>query len=92
MIVHHSAAECTVLYSGAAHAINGAQAGVPVLHDVFPRAESCGDILCEVLPSGTIVMTNFLSARAPKDFLVSQIVQEAGRQNVPLSEVERKMF
>jgi hypothetical protein len=37
-------------------------------------------------------MTTFLSARTAKDFLVSLIVQEARHQNVPLSEVERKML
>jgi hypothetical protein len=37
-------------------------------------------------------MTAFHSAREAKDFLVSQIAQQAERENVPLSEVERKML
>jgi len=37
-------------------------------------------------------MTAFLGARAAKDFLASQITQQAQRDKVPLSEVERKML
>lgn len=37
-------------------------------------------------------MTAFHSAREAKDFLVSQIAQQAERENVSLSEVERKML
>jgi hypothetical protein len=37
-------------------------------------------------------MSPFLSARAAKDFLVSQIARQAALEHVPLSEVERKML
>jgi hypothetical protein len=37
-------------------------------------------------------MPRFATARAAKEFLVSQIVEEAERENVPLSDVERKML
>jgi len=37
-------------------------------------------------------MNRFRTARAAKEFLVSGIVAEAQRENVPLSEVERKML
>ncbi|MGA2849792.1 MAG: hypothetical protein ABSE46_12410 [Terracidiphilus sp.] len=37
-------------------------------------------------------MTKFNSIRAAKDYLAGQIVDEAKRQGVPLSEVERKML
>lgn len=37
-------------------------------------------------------MNHFLSAREAKEFLVSRIVEEARRENVPLSEIERKML
>lgn len=37
-------------------------------------------------------MSRFSDAREAKEFLVSQIVQEAQREAVPLSEVERKML
>src|SRR5438309_1113102 len=35
-------------------------------------------------------MTRFPDARAAKEFIVAQIVDEASRQRVPLSEIERK--
>jgi hypothetical protein len=34
----------------------------------------------------------FHSAREAKEFLISRIVEEARRENIPLSEVERKML
>lgn len=37
-------------------------------------------------------MTDFLSVRKAKEFLASRIVTEAKLQNVPLSEIERKML
>jgi hypothetical protein len=37
-------------------------------------------------------MNQFSSAREAKEFLVSRIVEEAQREGVPLSEVERKML
>jgi hypothetical protein len=37
-------------------------------------------------------MTRFADARAAKEFLISRIVAEAKRENVPLSEIERKML
>ncbi|MGP0076579.1 MAG: hypothetical protein ACLPWF_32085 [Bryobacteraceae bacterium] len=37
-------------------------------------------------------MQTFASSRDAKEFIVSRIVVEAQRQNVPLSEVERKML
>ena len=37
-------------------------------------------------------MKAFHSGREAKEFLISQIVEEAQRQNIPLSEVERKML
>lgn len=37
-------------------------------------------------------MKAFHSGREAKEFLISEIVAEAGRENVPLSEVERKML
>ncbi len=37
-------------------------------------------------------MKAFHSGREAKEFLVSQIVEEAQRENIPLSEVERKML
>ena len=37
-------------------------------------------------------MTAFHSAREAKEFLISQIVEEAQRENISLSEVERKML
>jgi hypothetical protein len=37
-------------------------------------------------------MTNFPNAREAKEFLVSEIADEAQRENVPLSDVERKML
>jgi hypothetical protein len=37
-------------------------------------------------------MDHFLSTREAKEFLISKIVAEAERENVPLSEVERKML
>jgi hypothetical protein len=37
-------------------------------------------------------MKAFHSGREAKEFLISQIVEEAQRENVPLSEVERKML
>jgi hypothetical protein len=37
-------------------------------------------------------MRRFANAREAKEFLVSKVVQEALRENVPLSEVERKML
>jgi hypothetical protein len=38
------------------------------------------------------VMNTFHSGREAKEFLISRIVAEARRENVPLSEVERKML
>lgn len=37
-------------------------------------------------------MTAFQSARDAKEFLVARIVEEAKRENIPLSEIERKML
>ena len=37
-------------------------------------------------------MTAFHSGREAKEFLISKIVAEADSENVPLSEVERKML
>jgi hypothetical protein len=37
-------------------------------------------------------MNSFANAREAKEFLVSRIVEEAQRENTPLSEVERKML
>jgi hypothetical protein len=37
-------------------------------------------------------MTAFQSARDAKEFLIARIVEEAKRENIPLSEVERKML
>jgi hypothetical protein len=37
-------------------------------------------------------MGRFHSAREAKEFLISRIVEEAMRENVPLSEIERKML
>jgi len=37
-------------------------------------------------------MKAFHSGREAKEFLISQIVEEAQRENIPLSEVERKML
>ena len=37
-------------------------------------------------------MTRFASAREAKEFLVARIAEEAQREGVPLSEVERKML
>ena len=37
-------------------------------------------------------MQAFHSGREAKEFLISQIVEEAQRENIPLSEVERKML
>jgi len=37
-------------------------------------------------------MTRFTSAREAKEFLVAKIAEEAQREGVPLSEVERKML
>jgi hypothetical protein len=37
-------------------------------------------------------MKAFHSGREAKEFLVSQIVEEAQRQNIPLTEVERKIL
>src|ERR1700740_2818265 len=37
-------------------------------------------------------MKAFHSGREAKEFLISKIVEEAQRENVPLSEVERKML
>src|SRR5208283_1269599 len=37
-------------------------------------------------------MKTFHTGREAKEFLVTKIVEEAQRQNVPLSEVERKML
>ncbi|HWF37778.1 MAG TPA: hypothetical protein VG322_04620 [Candidatus Acidoferrales bacterium] len=37
-------------------------------------------------------MKSFANAREAKEFLVSRIVAEAERENVPLSEIERKML
>ena len=37
-------------------------------------------------------MNPFPSAREAKEFLVARIVEEARREGVPLSEVERKML
>jgi hypothetical protein len=37
-------------------------------------------------------MTVFHSGREAKEFLISQIVEEAQRENIPLSEVERQML
>ena len=37
-------------------------------------------------------MQAFNSAREAKEFLISRIIEEAQRENVPLSEVERKML
>jgi len=37
-------------------------------------------------------MTAFHSARDAKEFLISKIVMEAQRANIPLSELERKML
>jgi hypothetical protein len=45
--------------------------------------------------TGTVAgaqVSTFHSAREAKEFLVSRIVSEAQRENVPLSEVERKML
>jgi hypothetical protein len=46
------------------------------------------------LNSNTIqqVMKEFHSGREAKEFLISRIVLEAQRENIPLSEVERKML
>lgn len=35
---------------------------------------------------------HFPSAREAKEFLVSRIVEQARRENTPLSEIERKML
>src|SRR5580658_1429108 len=48
-----------------------------------------------IVPAGVVspsVMNRFRTARAAKEFLISIIVAEAQRENVPLSEVERKML
>jgi hypothetical protein len=37
-------------------------------------------------------MNHFSNAREAKEFLVSNIVAEAQRENVPLSDVEQKML
>ena len=37
-------------------------------------------------------MKAFHSGREAKEFLISELVAEAQRENVPLSEVERKML
>jgi len=37
-------------------------------------------------------MKAFHSGREAKEFLVSQIVEEAQRENIPLSEIEGKML
>lgn len=37
-------------------------------------------------------MKAFHSGREAKEFLISQIVEEAQRENIPLSEIERKML
>jgi hypothetical protein len=37
-------------------------------------------------------MKAFHTGREPKEFLISKIVEEAQRENVPLSDVERKML
>ncbi|HXU18520.1 MAG TPA: hypothetical protein VN708_25660, partial [Terriglobales bacterium] len=37
-------------------------------------------------------MTRFQSAREAKEFLVARIIEQAERENVSLSEVERKML
>lgn len=37
-------------------------------------------------------MSTFSTAREAKEFLIARIVAEAGRENIPLSEVERKML
>ena len=37
-------------------------------------------------------MTTFQSARDAKEFLTARIVEEAKRENISLSEVERKML
>ncbi|HEX3353709.1 MAG TPA: hypothetical protein VHS34_12870 [Terriglobales bacterium] len=37
-------------------------------------------------------MKTFLGCREAKEFLISEIVAEAQRENAPLSEVERKML
>jgi hypothetical protein len=52
-------------------------------------------ILPAVMPIRVIsssVMNHFSTAREAKEFLVSEIVAEAQRENVPLSEIERKML
>src|ERR1700688_390943 len=52
--------------------------------------------LSPLLPTGTGVksaaMKVFHTGREAKEFLISKIVEEAQRENVPLSEVERKML
>jgi hypothetical protein len=37
-------------------------------------------------------MKAFHSGREAKEFLISRIVEEAQRENIPLSEIERKML
>jgi len=37
-------------------------------------------------------MISFLNGAAAKDYFISQIVQEASRQGVPLAEIEREML
>jgi hypothetical protein len=52
-------------------------------------------ILPAVMPIRVIsssVINHFSTAREAKEFLVSEIVAEAQRKNVPLSEIERKML
>jgi len=38
------------------------------------------------------IVTTFKTTREAKDYLAGQIVEEAGREGVPLTEVERKML
>jgi hypothetical protein len=47
-----------------------------------------------VLENGSKIrhMNAFHSGREAKEFLISQVVEEAQRENIPLSEVERKML
>jgi hypothetical protein len=51
-----------------------------------------GDVMATWNRSKIGHMTAFHSGREAKEFLILQIVEEAQRENIPLSEVERKML
>jgi hypothetical protein len=55
------------------------------------RSQLCADFMRGgvLFPS---LMHRFSNAREAKEFLISRIVAEAQRENVPLSEIERKML